>query len=293
LVALNLDFETGAAGDIIENTGPAKTRRKQEQREEARQQKLAQAMARLGVRQVPAHYNACLPLAQLEIEGPVSREEERSAGQLANNIRALGTVLHPPVVEENYDRYRVLAGRRRVLAARLAGLEQLECRVYPGLTPEQRRALSLSENFARNPNRRLELEGVYRLVRDNMAVTEKELCAIFGLSPGTARRYLKIALLPGMLAEETVAGNIPLGLAGQICRLSGEQQAELAGQVEAGQAISEEQVHQLRYARASRNLKQLEAGFTEVTELADRLLNEGEAAQGEIEGAPLTRWGCI
>lgn len=286
MVTTTINPETGAV-----NVPPAqaKNRKQQAQKAAARQHKLTQAMVRLGVSPLPQHYTEYLPVAQLVIDGSITKEEERGAKQLAANLKALGTILHPPAVEEQGETYRVLAGRRRVLAARLTEMAQIECRIYPPLTPEQRRSLSLSENFTRSPNRRVELEGVCRLVRGNTAVTDQELCAIFGLSPGTAKKYLRIAQLPEPLVDEAVEGNLPMGLAEQIVRLSKKQQAELAELVEEGESISEAQVHQMRYARASRNLRQLEASFETASELTEQLLSgNGHEAASSLTTPSLT-----
>jgi ParB/RepB/Spo0J family partition protein len=58
----------------------------------------------------------------------------------------------PPVVEQlDNDRYRILAGERRVQAAQLAGWQSIDCLVRPCLDPVTAHTLRLVENLHRQP----------------------------------------------------------------------------------------------------------------------------------------------
>ncbi len=59
-------------------------------------------------------------------------------------------LVEPPVVEKiGENEYRILAGERRIKAARLAGWEQIPCLVHPLLDPAQAHTLRLLENLHR------------------------------------------------------------------------------------------------------------------------------------------------
>ena len=61
-------------------------------------------------------------------------------------------VVEPPVVEDMGDgTYRILAGERRIQAARLAGWTEILCLVRPRLDPAQAHTLRLVENLHRKP----------------------------------------------------------------------------------------------------------------------------------------------
>lgn len=60
------------------------------------------------------------------------------------------TLVQPPIVEDLGDgAYRVLAGERRVRAARLAGWKAIECLVKPRTDPLQAHTLRIAENLHR------------------------------------------------------------------------------------------------------------------------------------------------
>ncbi len=60
------------------------------------------------------------------------------------------SIVEPPVVEEiAQNEYRILAGERRIQAARLAGWEKIPCLVHPPLDPAQAHTLRLVENMHR------------------------------------------------------------------------------------------------------------------------------------------------
>lgn len=59
-------------------------------------------------------------------------------------------LVEPPVVEEVASgAYRIVAGERRIQAARLAGWEQIACLTYPPLDPAKAHTLRLMENLHR------------------------------------------------------------------------------------------------------------------------------------------------
>src|SRR5579883_2354994 len=101
---------------------------------EAQQRLLFQ---RLRIDALPPHETRLLPLDAITI--PAEASLLRSARGLVKSVERVGVLQPPSVVplpqsagEET--RYEVIAGRRRVLAARLCGLPVLKCEVYAQCT---------------------------------------------------------------------------------------------------------------------------------------------------------------
>src|SRR6202165_1702560 len=90
---------------------------------------------RLGLEALPDHETMLLPTERLIVAGADGLM--RSAKRLVKSIQHVG-ILQPPsvVVQGGVDihdaeaSFEVIAGRRRVLAARLAGLPMIKCEVY-------------------------------------------------------------------------------------------------------------------------------------------------------------------
>lgn len=99
----------------------------------------------------PRRTTQWIPIALIDEPELAMREEMSDAGleSLAESLRELGQ-LEPIGVVEHGDRYRVIYGHRRRLAAALARLEELECKVYPaGIATEE--AMKVAENADQEP----------------------------------------------------------------------------------------------------------------------------------------------
>jgi ParB/RepB/Spo0J family partition protein len=235
---------------------------------------------------VPLRYEErVLPVASLVVpeEQTISAHSSR---RFAENLSLLG-MLHPVVVVPVHTTafasplYEVISGRRRVLAAREAGLSEISCRIYPAATNRaQVAALRLSENNRRSDNIIGDVLEIRALLQTNL-VDEKHLATVLGLAPATIAKRLKLALLPDPIVEALQRGELSPKLALEITRLSASQQEELALSLEMGETVTAEEVRELGYARASRNLT------TSSLQSAFALDWQAEAgAAGEKTGSP-------
>lgn len=97
---------------------------------------------------------------------------------MANSIQSEG-LFHPPLIKENYE---IIAGKLRVLGAIKAGVDLIECKVYPmGLEEDEYKALSLHENLKR-----------YNLSWAEQVLAEKELHDLRQSQHGIGRKGAKV-----------------------------------------------------------------------------------------------------
>lgn len=130
----------------------------------------------------------------LLIDDPVipSREtmDDDKMYELVDSVKAVGFI-NPLVVEPEGDRYRLMAGHRRLTAARILNLETVPARIYPaGTTPAD--VIQTHENSRRedvNPGE--EAERFDRLYRERCGEDVDRLCALVGES----REYVERRLL--------------------------------------------------------------------------------------------------
>jgi ParB/RepB/Spo0J family partition protein len=90
---------------------------------------------------------ATIPIALLVSSGKNPRTEMRGLEDLADNIRQHG-LLQPIVVRPRENKFEIVVGERRVIASRLAGLENIPA-IVRNLTDEQTDQLRLIENVHR------------------------------------------------------------------------------------------------------------------------------------------------
>ncbi|MDQ2960314.1 MAG: ParB/RepB/Spo0J family partition protein, partial [Candidatus Dormibacteraeota bacterium] len=92
-------------------------------------------------------------------------DEEQLAG-LAESIRTHG-LLHPIVVERVGDRYRLVAGERRLRAVRLAGLSSIAAIVRPAMESARHSLeVALTENLVRSDLSPMEEAAAYARLAD-------------------------------------------------------------------------------------------------------------------------------
>lgn len=130
--------------------------------------------------------------------------------ELADSIRATG-VLQPVVVRPVGDgRYELIAGERRLRAAKLAGLAEIPAIVR---TASDREALQLAliENLQREDLGPLERAMAYRRYLDTFGGTAEELAALLSESRSNVANYLRLLKLQPEVAFMLGRGDLSMG----------------------------------------------------------------------------------
>jgi ParB/RepB/Spo0J family partition protein len=111
--------------------------------------------------------------------------------ELADSIRQHG-ILQPILVTAAGERFEVIAGNRRLQAARMVGLQRIPAIVRSDLDESRRLLVNLVENAQRvdlSPTERI--AAVRQLASVGLGV--REIARGTGLSPGTVSRWIRIA----------------------------------------------------------------------------------------------------
>lgn len=156
-------------------------------------------------------YRIC-PLAMISANPyqPRMEMESEALQNLADSIRESG-ILQPLVVRELADgRYELIAGERRLRAAKLAGLLEVPVLLKEG-TPQDRLELALVENIQReNLNPFEEAAAYYRLVKE-FNLTQEEVAKRVGKERSTVANSLRIMQLPDFAKEDVANGRLSAG----------------------------------------------------------------------------------
>jgi ParB family chromosome partitioning protein len=203
-----------------------------------------------------------IPLARIRENPrqPRLRMDGEALATLAESIRHHG-VIQPVLVTETIDGYQLVAGERRVRAARIAGLERIPA-IVRQLADRQQLELALVENLQREDLDPMEAARAYRQLVDEFAFTQEELAARVGRARSTVANTLRLLELDQRVQDAIVDGRISEGHARALGGLPLEAQARALESVVEGE-LSVRQVEEL--VRRVREPRIVESGETNGT----------------------------
>ena len=161
---------------------------------------------------------------------PRTRMDEGALYELAQSIRSQG-VMQPVLVRPLADgRYEIIAGERRVRAARLAGLDEVPVLVRE-VPDESAAVMALVENIQREDLNPLEeAQGLQRLVAD-FGLTHEQAAQAVGRSRSAATNLLRLLQLAEPVQQMLLAGDLDMGHARALLALDKAQQVLAAHEV--------------------------------------------------------------
>ena len=176
-----------------------------------------------------------LPLVQLQAGRyqPRTRMDEAGLNELAESIRAQG-VMQPVLVRRLVggagDRFEIIAGERRVRAARLAGLERIPVLVRD-VADETAAAMALIENMQREDLNPLEeARGIQRLTEE-FGLTHEAAARAVGRSRSATSNLLRLLQLSEPVQQLLLGGAIEMGHARALLPLGGAEQIQAANEI--------------------------------------------------------------
>lgn len=191
-----------------------------------------------------------LPRIRENPRQPRRRFDDESLGSLIESIRVHG-VLQPILVTETIDGYQLVAGERRVRAARAAGLDRIPA-VVRQLADRQQLELALVENLQREDLNAMETAHGYRRLIEEFAFTQDDLATRVGRARSTVTNTLRLLELHAAVQDAVSTGELSEGHARALGGLPAEAQPHaLASIVEGGLSVrqTEELVRRLREPR--------------------------------------------
>lgn len=140
---------------------------------------------------------------------PRRRFDETELNELAESIKAQG-IIQPLVVHQTAHGYELIAGERRLRAARLAGVEQVPV-VLKEVQESDLLEMSLVENIQReNLNPIEEAEAYHRMMVD-FGRTQEEVAEKVGKSRSAVANFLRLRQLPKPVVESVADGRLSMG----------------------------------------------------------------------------------
>jgi ParB family chromosome partitioning protein len=157
---------------------------------------------------------------------PRQRMDDAALQTLTASIREHG-VIQPVLVVETIDGYQLVAGERRVRAARLAGLDRVPA-VVRQLAEHQQLELALVENLLREDLDPIEAARAYRSLIDEFSFSQEALASRVGRARSTVANTLRLLDLHQAVQQHVVDGSISEGHARALGGLETDAQAPAA-----------------------------------------------------------------
>jgi ParB family transcriptional regulator, chromosome partitioning protein len=218
---------------------------------------------------------------------------EAGIQELAASIREVG-ILQPLVVRSTEGGFELIAGERRLRAAKEAGLDRVPVLIRQAGDNESME-LALVENLQREDLNPLETAAAYQTLMEGFGLTKEQLAHRLGKSRAAVTNTLRLAQLPDRIRTLLADGKLTEGHARALLGLETEEQmAQLAQRIQA-EKLSVRRTEELVREYLSGPPRQMEpevkSGVPDEFDKASRLMRE--ALELPVRVKPLRRGGKV
>ncbi|MGH2682065.1 MAG: ParB/RepB/Spo0J family partition protein [Actinomycetota bacterium] len=168
---------------------------------------------------------------------------EETLAALARSIREVG-VLQPVVVRSRDGGYVLVAGERRLRAAKLAGLATIPAIIREGDDTEALRE-ALIENIHREDLAPLELAAAFQELLEDLGVTQETVAERLGYSRAHVANTIRLLSLPADVQVLLAEGKIQAGHARALLGLPDDEARSALGLRASAEGLSVRQVEDL------------------------------------------------
>ena len=177
---------------------------------------------------------------------PRKNFNERELGELVESIKQYG-IIQPLIVTKKNDQYELIAGERRLRAAKALGLSEAPV-IIRQADEQQKLEVALVENLQREDLNSIETALAYRRLMDEFNLGQEELAARVNKSRPVVANTIRLLSLPEEIQDAIIDGRISEGHAKVIVGLEDEVKQYvlykkiLRGQLTVNDAIKETRV---------------------------------------------------
>lgn len=170
---------------------------------------------------------------------------------LAASVAEKG-LIQPLVVRRTRTGYELIAGERRLRAARMAGLKEVPCRILDVTSDADMLELSLVENLQREDLNPMELAEGYRRLATAFQLTQEQIARRVGKDRATVANTMRLLDLPEPVQQSLRRGEITAGHAKALLGLPGAARQSAAWKRVVGEGLSVRQTEELVRGYAKR-----------------------------------------
>jgi ParB family chromosome partitioning protein len=163
--------------------------------------------------------------------------DQDSLQQLADSLKRNG-MIQPLVVKQSDSGFTIIAGERRLRAARIAGLEEVPVVLMDEVDEPRMLELALVENLQREDLNPLEAAEGYRTLIERCNLTQNDLAGKVGKSRAAVANTLRLLTLPDLVKQMIREGKLSEGHARAILAAGTEEQMLILAQRALREALS-------------------------------------------------------
>lgn len=149
--------------------------------------------------------------------------DEEELTELSHSIKEQGIVQPLTVRKIGYDKYQLIAGERRLRAAKIAGLTTVPCFIRVA-NDEQMLEMALIENIHRKDLNAIEIAISYQRLMEECKLTQEKLSDKVGKKRATISNYIRLLKLPAEIQLAIKDEKLSMGHARAIINLDDHNQ---------------------------------------------------------------------
>jgi ParB family chromosome partitioning protein len=154
---------------------------------------------------------------------PRTKVDEEKLSELSASIKEKG-IIQPVVVRQVGEEFELVAGERRLMAAKRLGWEEIPAVIVGKLSKEDMLELSLIENLQREDLNPIDTAKGYKRLLEECQLTQSEVAQKIGKDRSSVANTMRILGLPEEVQKLIGEGNLSEGHARAILSLAGEKE---------------------------------------------------------------------
>ena len=140
---------------------------------------------------------------------PRRRFSDDELTELSDSIKAQG-IIQPLLVRKHDSGYELVAGERRLRAAKKAGLTRVPV-IIKSVTDEKLLEISIVENIQREDLNPIEKAEAYHILISKFNLTQDRAALQVGQSRSAVANFLRLRQLPDQIKESIINGTLSMG----------------------------------------------------------------------------------
>lgn len=196
--------------------------------------------------------------------------DEEKLEALAQSIKIHG-IIQPIIVSQSNGRYELIAGERRFMGAKIAGLKKVPVIVREA-AEKDKLELALIENVQRHDLNPVEEAKAYKKLADEFDMSQEEIADRVGKSRSAVANKIRLLNLPVEIQRAIVEGKITEGHAKAILAIENPEKQRALYEMIIKQNLTVRQVEEKTKEVSVRSHKRLVSVDPEIKELENKLM---------------------
>jgi ParB family chromosome partitioning protein len=224
---------------------------------------------------------------------PRTKVDEEKLSELSASIKEKG-IIQPVVVREVGEGFELVAGERRLLAAKRLGWEEIPAVIAGKLSKEDMLELSLIENLQREDLNPIDTARGYKRLLEECRLTQAEVAQRIGKDRSSVANTMRILGLPEEVQKLVGEGRLSEGHARAILSISGEKEQIALSRRVVNEGLSVRRTEYLaqpgsrtgvsrKRARISPEFLEIEEKLKQLFGTSVKVLGKGKGGRIEIE----------